>query len=229
MDVFQIRLKLFTKEKIALENVQELLSRFIDSSFFYEEKWKAFHYSNLYKLYCFDQLYPIEKTKQYKAHKVYTLTIRTVRQDLAQYFVRTLPHHETTELKGLVTEIQILPYHPIEKLYSITPVILKTKGYWRNQLSISEYESQMFINLIKKYQQIIGEKMDEDFEWAQMITILNQKPIAVKQKNITLLGDKIEIHVSSNPKAQKLSYFALGVGLGTNNARGAGTVNVKWL
>lgn len=227
--VFQLRTKIFVKKAVLQADVQQVIASFLDSALLKENKWKEFHKSTEYKLYCFDSLFPIENSKQYEEHRIYTFTIRTVRKDLAEYFMKMLPHHENKQLKGLVTEIKIIPYRPIEKLYSITPVIVKTEnGYWKNTMTLPDYEKQLFENLIKKYQQATNQKIDENFEWSRMITFLNKKPIAFKQKTTHLLGDKIEIYVADNPQVQRLAHFSLGVALGTANGRGAGFCNVKW-
>ena len=72
-------------------------------------------------------------------------------------------------------------------------------------------------------------KIDEDFDLYTMIELKNKKPIAMEYKNIKLLGDKVQIQVADNKRAQDLWYFALGVGLGEMNARGCGFLNYRWL
>ena len=54
-------------------------------------------------------------------------------------------------------------------------------------------------------------------------------PVKIPYKNIHLLGDKIDLEIANNEMAQKLAYFALGVGLGENNSRSCGFVNYKYL
>ena len=69
---------------------------------------------------------------------------------------------------------------------------------------------------------IIKKKIDEDFDLYTVIELKNKKPIAMEYKSIKLLGDKVQIQVADNKRAQDLWYFALGVGLGEMNARGCG-------
>ena len=229
LDVFQIRCKILPKKELLWEVLQQALIQFMDSSLFFDESIGELHHQRRFKFYCFDQLYPMESNKIYQVGKPYTLTIRTIKKDLAIYFDRVLSHHESALLQGKSTEIRTVPYRPIDRLYSITPVVLKNdKGYWRDWMTLSEYENQLFINLVKKYNESTGKKLDENFTWTNSITFSNRKPIAVKQKNIILLGDKLELKISEHSSAQILAHFALGVGLGGNNARGSGFVNVKW-
>ena len=67
--------------------------------------------------------------------------------------------------------------------------------------------------------------MEEDFQMFNSVEQMNRKPIAVKCKGITLLGDKIKVTIAKNESAQKLAVMALGTGLGEMNSRGAGFVN----
>lgn len=118
----------------------------------------------------------------------------------------------------------------ISKLYSVTPVILKNDfGYWKAEMSLPEYEERLVVNLIKKYQSFTGEKIEEDVHLYDSILFKNKMPVKIPYKNIHLLGDKIDLEIANNEMAQKLAYFALGVGLGENNSRSCGFVNYKYL
>ena len=211
MKIYQIRLKLFLLEDIAANKIQEKITAFIDSGFKANEKWLNFHEQNSYKNYCYDQLFPLEKDKLYKKEKIYTLTIRTVDLELAKYFKLVCVDNHTKEIKGLVAEIRVLPKKILETVYTLTPMIIKTeKGYWKEAISFAEFEQRLKVNLIKKWNK-------------------NKKPIAIEYKKIKLLGDKVQIQVADNKRAQDLWYFALGVGLGEMNARGCGFLNYRWL
>ena len=226
MKIYQIRLKLFLLEDIAANKIQEKITAFIDSGFKTDEKWLNFHEQNSYKNYCYDQLYPIEKDRVYKKGKIYTLTIRTVDLELAKYFKLVCVDNHTKEIKGLVAEIRVLPKKILERVYTLTPMIIKTeKGYWKEAISFAEFEQRLKVNLIKKWNDYHQEKIDEDF----VIELKNKKPIAMEYKSIKLLGDKVQIQVADNKRAQDLWYFALGVGLGEMNARGCGFLNYRWL
>lgn len=230
MKIYQIRLKLFLLEDIAANKIQEKITAFIDSGFKADEEWLNFHEQNSYKNYCYDQLFPLEKDKLYKKEKIYTLTIRTVDLELAKYFKLVCVDNHTKEIKGLVAEIRVLPKKLLETVYTLTPMIIKTeKGYWKEAISFAEFEQRLKVNLIKKWNAYHQEKIDEDFDLYTVIELKNKKPIAMEYKNIKLLGDKVQIQVADNKRAQDLWYFALGVGLGEMNARGCGFLNYRWL
>ena len=123
-----------------------------------------------------------------------------------------------------------MPKKFISEIYTLTPVIIKTdKGYWRDQISINEFERLLVENLIKKYNQYTGEKIDEDFQLYTSLTFMNRKPVKVEYKGIHLLGDKVNLKISDDVRAQELAYVLLGTGIGTMNARGYGYCNYRWL
>ena len=83
--------------------------------------------------------------------------------------------------------------------------------------------------LIKKYNHYTGEKIDEEFQLYTGLTFMNRKPVKVEYKGIHLLGDKVNLKISDDVRAQELAYVLLGTGIGTMNARGYGYCNYRWL
>ena len=66
MKVYQIRIKLYLLKDIMAQDVQIMLTRFIDKSLFARENLGKLHNINTYKNYCYDLLSPLEKDKIYK-------------------------------------------------------------------------------------------------------------------------------------------------------------------
>ena len=230
MNVFQIKIKIFILKNMLIDDSQTIISAFIDGGLSKDEKLLEFHESNKFKGYCFDAPYPIEEDKIYKKDKVYTITIRTIEKELAEFFCNKLVNEFNDNLKGLTSEIRILPKKHIEKLYSITPAVMKDeKGYWKNNMNLDEFEKRLKINLIKKYNSITGSKIDENFQLYSTIEFKNKKPIATNYKKVKLLGDKLSLNISENKNAQELAYMSLGTGIFEMNARGYGFVNYRWL
>ena len=228
---YQIKMQLFLLENISIDDLQEKVTAFIDSGFKSYEDLVKFHEKNTYKNYCYDKLYPLEEGKIYKKGKIYTLRIRTVDLKIAQYFKVVCVNNCTKEIKGLTATISIIPPKVIEKVYTLTPMIIKLQNrrYWKDEISFDEFEQKLKSNLIKKWNAFHEEKIDEDFELYTAIELKNRKPIAMKYKNRKLLADKVQIQVADNEQAQKIWHFALGVGLGEMNARGCGFLNYRWL
>ena len=82
-------------------------------------------------------------------------------------------------------------------------------------------------NSIKKYNSITGNKLDENFKLYDTITFLNKVPIKTNYKSIQLLGDKVELTINSDERAQAVAYMLLGTGALLKNSRGYGFVNYR--
>lgn len=230
MQVYQIRIKLYMLTDVALNRIQTNLTAFIDKGFLENEELLQMHEENRFKNYCYDLPYPVEKDKIYKKGKIYTVTVRTIDPKLAKYFQEVCVNSYTDEVKGLTSEIWIIPKKVIDSLYTLTPVILKDdKGYWRKHMQLAEFENQLKVNLIKKWNTFTGEKLSEGFSLYTLLEFLNETPVPMEYKSIKLLGDKIRLQIADNETAQKLAYMALGTGLLSMNSRGAGYVNYRWL
>ncbi len=230
MKVYQIRVKVYLLQNIKIIDTQKEIAKFIDGAMVKDERFLDLHQRNEFKNYCFDSFYPTEGDKVYKSGGVYTFTLRTAKGDLADFLTKSLANYFNNSIKGLTTEVKIIPKKFIEKIYTLTPIIIKTEsGYWKGNLSIDDFEKRIIENLIKKYNEINNIKIEEDFELYNSIEFKNKKPISVNYKNIKLLGDKISVNISSNPVAQELAYLSLGTGVGEMNSRGLGYVNYRYL
>lgn len=230
LKVYEISLLVFLNNDIKTEEAFSKIGEFIDSGLAKEQELLEFHNKNTYKNYCFCSFYPLEKDKIYREKNNYTIKIRTVDYKLANFFNEELVNHFNQSIKGLTSTIKILPRRYIEKIYSITPLVMKTdKGYWKGNLSLNEFEKRLKENLIKKYNLLTNSKINEDFQLYTGIEFTNKKPVAMSYKGRKFLGDKLTIYISDDEIAQKLAYMSLGTGILEMNARGAGYVNVKWL
>lgn len=230
MQVYQIRMKLYLLEDIQVSQMQTKLTAFIDKGFAQNEELLRIHEENRYKNYCYDLPFPIVKDGVYKSGKIYTATIRTIDAGMAEYFNEICVNQYTREMKGLTTEIRILPKKTIETLYTLTPAVLKDeKGYWRRHMSLEGFEERLKANLIKKWNYFEQDKLKEDFRLYTLLEFLNEVPVVMEYKNIKLLGDKIRLQIADNETAQRLAYMALGTGVLEMNSRGAGFVNYRWL
>lgn len=231
MKVYELKVKVKLMKDLHYTQIVEKTNYFIDKVLLQNKKLCEYHSSKEYKGYVHDLLYPIEKDELYKKGKNYTMRIRTIDEKLAKYFLGQLAFNETNELKGIGCEIKIISKKAIQNLYSITPVIIKNPdlGYWRNNMSMLDFENRLKINLIKKYKHFTGTELDDDFVLYDLIEFKNKVPIKIPYKEIHLLGDKINLEISQNQTAQELAYFALGVGICEGSSRGMGFVNFKYM
>ena len=172
MDVYEIKIKLYLLKDIKIEETQTYLAYFIDSVMVKDNMFLGIHETNQYKFYTFDSLYPLAKNGVYQKDNSYMFRIRTLDYQLAQYLYDTLAKNRTKEFQGLTAEVKIIKPKLIKKIYTLTPVILKTEqGYWKNSIKTEDFEKRLKTNLIKKYKDITGEEINEDFE--KIITARN--------------------------------------------------------
>lgn len=229
MKVFELKLKLYLLEDIKQEKSLGCIAAFIDEVLARSEELLKLHQENCFKNYVFCSFYPVSKEGVYQKDNIYTVMIRTIDRKLADYFTDNLPHHSNRNMKGLKCEISIVPKRLIEKVYSLTPILLKdSEGYWKKHMSQDDFDERLKVNLIKKYNSYTGDKLSENFRLYTTISFLNKMPIKVPYKGIHLLGDKIELLVSDDPQAQELIYMSLGTGVCENNSRGFGFMSYKW-
>ncbi|GAA0123524.1 MAG: CRISPR-associated endoribonuclease Cas6 [Clostridium argentinense] len=230
MKVYEITLKIFLLKDLPMNNAYEQLSELIDKSLCKDEELLTLHNENKYKYYTFALPYKLEQDKIYRAGNLYSVKIRTVDEKILENLKTQLVNMYTSVIKALTIEVKVIPKKHISTIYSITPIVIKTdNGYWKGNLSLDQYEKRIKENLIKKYNQFFNEKINEDFPLYNFIKFDNKKPIGIKYKNITLLGDKLTLNIADDEISQRMAYLALGAGLGEISSRGMGFVNYKWI
>lgn len=230
MKVVEMYIKVYCLADVKKEQVAIELNKLMDTCIMKNEAMQAIHRSRDYKFYCFGGLKPIEVSGVYKAGNIYTFMLRTVDKQLADHFNKNLGQQYTKVLKALTVESKEVARRPIEKIYTLTPIIMKfDTGYWRSKYSEEVFEKRLKENIIKKFNVLNGEKIDEDFELFNGIQFDNHKPVAFNYKNVRLLGDKVTLEVAGNERAQQIAYMAIGSGIGEMNSRGAGFVGFKYL
>lgn len=232
LKVYEIIIKVYLIQDVVQKNSHNIICDFIDSFLLKNEEFAQLHARNTFKYYSFDELYPIAQNGIYKADALYQFRIRTVDNKLADYLSGGLAEHKTKWMKGIIRTIRVIPPKPIERVYTITPLVIKNaenKGYWKDSMTFEKFENAIRVNLIKKYNSFTGNQIDEDFELYNQIELLSKSPIGIPYKEITLLGDKVSIQAADNATAQRLWYFALGAGLGEMNSRGQGFLQYHFL
>lgn len=228
--IYEISMLVFLKEDVHADDSSSKICEFIDQFLGSDEETLSFHIENKFKNYSFCSFYPLEKDKRYKANNIYTIRIRTTNLSLAKAFNEELVNTYTGTMKGLTADIKILKNRFIEKIYTITPAIIKNdNGYWKGILTIGDYERRIKENLIKKYKALTGEEIPAEHDMFTTVEINNKKPIKFKYKGKGLLGDKITLIMNEDEISQKIAHMAMGTGIGEMNARGAGYINSKCL
>jgi CRISPR-associated endoribonuclease Cas6 len=235
MEIYDINVKVYTLQNISKEDSIQSLSKLIDQSFYKNENMKDFHTKNKIKGYCFNSLYPLAlDNKVYQKGNIYNFQIRCIQSKLKDHFVNFLCNEYTSKLKVLVCRSKKINKKPIEKIYSITPLIIKISDeyktqYWRNNHSESDFFEYIRNSSIKKYEVLTGEKLDKNLQLFNYERIDNKKPISTKFKNKNILGDKVTLRIDTNQKAQDIAYMVIGTGLCDISSRGYGFVNYQYV
>ena len=228
MKVFELTVKCYLNNNIKQEDVSSQIGFLLDLILGKDNEFLKIHKSNTFKNHVFNGFYPLEREKIYKEDYIYNFQIRTIDDKLANYLKENLTKVNSNCINVLRVSIEEKEFKKINKLYSITPAIMKNDfGYWKNNISIDEYKNRINQNLIKKYNSYMDESLHDDFELIKNIKFINKKPIRFSYKGVRVLGDKVELEISDNEKAQLLAYMSLGTGILELNARGMGYVNFK--
>ena len=83
--------------------------------------------------------------------------------------------------------------------------------------------------MIDKYLlKILGVDKSDDIDLFTSIKFINKKPVPINYKGRKLVGDKIELQVANNERAQDIAYMLLGTGLLENCTRGCGFLGFKF-
>lgn len=229
MNVYELKIKIFLLKNIKLEETSTSLTRFLDMCMANNEELLNYHKAKSYKNYTFDLLYPLCKEGIYEKEQIYTFRLRTINSDLASYLTNKLSIFHNDDMKGLIVDISVIPKKIIEKIYTLTPVVMKSDGgYWKYSLDLKKFEERLRINSIKKYRYFIDKNMEDTVQLYNSIVFKNKKPVPVIYKNITLRGDKLELSIANDKNSQNLAYMLLGTGLLENCSRGCGFLTYKF-
>lgn len=228
MEVFELELKVFLRRDIKRKYASEKLANFISSYMATKNDFLEFHNSKQYKGYIFDTLKPLERDI-YRAENNYTFSIRTVDVSFINFLLEGIEDYSNEDFKSLIYRVKKIKKAHLNKLYSLNPVIIKDDGYWKsNKKSIDFFEKRICENAFKKYKKFYNKELAES-KFYSNIVFTNEKPVGFSYKNVTLLGDKVELEIKDDPISQEIAYMLIGTGIGENNSQGCGFVGYKYL
>ncbi len=87
MLVYELSLQICPSVPLPFEQASEEIGRFIDSALGKNKQALAYHVSLEFKLYTFDLPHPLESGNIYQGRNIYTVRIRTIRQELASFLL----------------------------------------------------------------------------------------------------------------------------------------------
>lgn len=234
MQVFECNFKIYVLTNITKEDIQESLSKLIDKSFYEDKATEDFHNENKIKGYCFNSLYPLERDGVYKEDGIYNFQIRCVDEKLKEHFIKILTNEYTTFFKVLTSQYKTVFKKPIERMYSITPIIVKIPDderteYWRSNHGEAEFFEYLRKSCIKKYEVLTGRTIDRNLKLFSYERIDNRKPITSDFKSKKLLGDKVTLEFNTDEESQNIAYMLIGTGLADMASRGYGYLNYQYI
>lgn len=222
--VYEITIRAVCIKDFDHKLMQQAIAESIDYSFNINNEMKLFHTTNKFKNYSFTQLKPFVGEGMYKKGTMVDFTIRVTDENLKNHFLKYLPALET-EYFVLVTAIdKLVPKYKIDKLTTLSPIILKTpEGYWRGHYDEEYFLDAVNSNVIKKYNCITGQNIPLGTEVFESVVFKKEK-IKRRYKNIVLIGDHCILKVKDNSLAQDIAYMSIATGVCHMTPRGFSTV-----
>ncbi|MFZ5351941.1 MAG: CRISPR-associated endoribonuclease Cas6 [Bacillota bacterium] len=210
-------------------NVNNKLTELVNGAMHLDKELAQKHSMKGYKLYSFGNLYPIEKDKQYKAGKVYLFRIRSLEQSFIEKIAMHLPNTKNSSFRVLAIEKKEHRQRYISMLQTLTPAIATVDNKcWIPGDDFMLLQQRIQMNLEKKYKAFYGESPIPSQCFIQHLELLNKKPISIKYKDTSLIGNKLRIFVREDETSQKLAFIALATGiLEKNSSAGFGFCSAK--
>ncbi|MGR6835977.1 CRISPR-associated endoribonuclease Cas6 [Syntrophomonas erecta] len=221
----------FLKKPLFFQDVQEEIGKYINRSMMENHNLTNLHGTDGYKFYVFSGLWPLEKNKTYQAGNVYIFTIRSLREDFIDQIIPCIRKNDNKIFQVLAIEKKRFCRRFIQELYTLTPFVVTIDGkpWMPEQHDFDLLLNRLHGNAEKKYKKLFGEEVFRD-SFIQGIYLLNNKPLVMHYKNISVLGHKARIVINEDEQSQKLAFTVLGAGLAEkNSALGAGFCHGKFV
>ncbi|WP_418180858.1 CRISPR-associated endoribonuclease Cas6 [Aliarcobacter lanthieri] len=241
MKIFELKCITYLKQDVVFEDSFDVISKYINFSICQKDEYLEKHNKNVFNNFCFGSFFPIEKDKLYKKGNTYSFTIRTIYEKFAKELNNLLRANiNNSFLQIIQVEQKERKQFFVNELYSATPVIVSIKKenfdskqqYWNLETNadIILLQNQLQDNLLRKYEEFFGEKLNPTQNFIQLLEIKNNYPQSIYfkttkngiEKRVRLIGNKFRIVPNEDEVSQKLSFLSLGVGLGEKISYGAG-------
>ncbi|MCT4566544.1 MAG: hypothetical protein N4A68_19795 [Maledivibacter sp.] len=214
MKYFEISTTVYLKKDILFQNVGETLSKHINYCMAKSDFLHVLHGQSIPKLYCFDYMFPLEKSKKYEKGRVYVFRIRTPIEKIASEMRRTLTTYQTDFIKPLGVELKTKKFTRVDQLYTITPAVATINNKnWTQKESMDIIWNMIDKNLEKKGKMIFGQTFEMKESPLEFLEIKNHKTIVLNYKGGKILGNKFSMRFKPDELSQKMAYTALTSGL----------------
>lgn len=209
MKYYEIVVTVYLKKNIFLNQIGETLGKLIKNVMKQSEYLSELHSKRGVKLYCFDYLYPRAENRQYHQNHVYIYKVRTPVKETAIAFSKAFKSFENEECLILSSQLNEKKYHPKTELYTSTPAICTLGSrYWSRKDGLDTIEEKIEKNLVTKYIDFFGTEPITTSGFVNYLQIKNEKPITIKYKSGSLIGNKFLIGFGSDTNAIKMGFLA---------------------
>lgn len=209
MKYYELTTTVFVKKTIPLDSIGFRLGNLVKGVMNKNNFLTELHGKKTVKLFGYDYLYPRAENKQYHEGRVYFFRIRTPLQEIAKAFDQSMSGYEDDFFKVIAKELQIKKFMHKEELYTTTPAICTLRDkYWVKEFGIDVIKEKMERNLVTKYTAFYGEEPGRKENFINYVSLKNHKPISVKYKSGSLIGNKFVIGFGSDEEAIKMTYLA---------------------
>lgn len=219
MEYYELTNTVYLLKDILYERSNEMIGNFINRALLFDDELKQRHKQNCYKNYVYNSFYPIECSKVYRAGRTYIFRIRSLDRDFILKMKLLLPKVQYEYMKIVAAEEKVFSPRYIAGLYTLTPALSTVNDrHWTIKDDIVLLQDRIQKNLEKKYYDYYGKEISIKRKFIQYIELCNHKPIALKYKKTTLIGNKFNIVINDDDASQKLALVALAAGLLEKNA-----------
>jgi CRISPR-associated endoribonuclease Cas6 len=231
MEYYELAVTVYLLGDINFDEATYAIGQVINQSFYLDLELSKKHEVNEFKLYSFNNLYPLESDKIYKKGRIYIFKIRSLRKDFILKVKELLPKAENNYMKVIAVEQKTIKKRHITELYTMTATLITVDNkHWLPQDDLLLLQERLQANLEKKYKFFYGNSLEVKQSFIQHIEILNHKPVSIKYKNTKLLGNKFKIIPNDDEISQILAFIAEATGIGEkSSAAGLGYINAQYL
>ncbi len=209
MIYFESTITVLLKEDIYLNRAGEAEGELLKAAMPLSDHLKELHAQRGIKLYCYDYMYPRAEEKRYLKNRVYYFKMRTPVEQTANEFSKVLNGFETERFKVVGCQHQKKKFHEKTEIYTTTPAICTLgRQYWQLEHGMDSVQEKIEKNLVSKYQVYFRETPERDSGFINYLQLKNKKPITVKYKTGSLVGNKFVIGFDADEVSQKMAFLA---------------------
>lgn len=225
MKGYEARIRVCVLKDFNSKYVYSKLAEFINFSMNKDDVLKKMHRGNGFKGYCFSGLSPFESTT-YTEGDVYDFYIRSFDKGLLERFINVFRNLENEFMMTIDTEF-IERSHEclIDSIFTTTPAVVTIRddksndSPWIVGVENELLENAIVNNLVKKFNSVNGTNLYVDKnDIIERVDVCNKYPVKIPYKNISFLGNILEIKFKDNPIAQNLANTAYFLGVCTRNS-----------